>query len=448
MKSYKNILFTLLAIVMVLTGLSCRKAGEITTSLQPQTSEPLTAPATPQAPRLEYWTCSMHPQVKEPKPGNCPICGMTLIPLYATGASATGEKTPSDQGEVYLSQEGIRQASVRVEPAEKRGLSKELLIFGSLGYNFNLHRDVIPLVSGRIEKQFIDFNLTEVKKGASLISIYSTEAIAYQEEYLKALRERWLSTFYERELLDSMVKLAAEKLQRIGYTDDDLKHLQEDCKVAPDIIVRAPISGSIVGNMVHIGEMAKPDQPLYHIVPLDELWFNAQVFEPDLGLLELGQKVRITTKSFPGEEFVGKLAFIGRTLEASNRTIPVRFTIPNPKLRLLPNLSANGALEIPLGNFLSVPNSAVLDLGTRHVVYIQKEVGAYVRRNVRVGQVTQHYTKIIEGLTAGDLVVTSGAFLVDAQSQLRSAAPVGVDAPVGTEKTSESPPAAAQPHHH
>lgn len=399
--------------------------------------------------KIEYYTCSMHPQIHADKPGDCPICGMKLIPVYNSPGSATHPTSPSN-GEVRLNADGIRQAAVSTEPAIKRTLSKDLLIFGALGYNLNLHRDVVPLVEGRIEKQFIDFNQTEVKEGDPLVSLYSQEAIRLQEEYLKALRERWLSTFYERDLLDSMVSLATEKLKRIGYADGDLTRLREDKKVTPNVTIRSPISGSIVGNMVHVGELAKIDMPLYHIVPLDELWFNAQVFEPDLGLLKIGQTVKITTKSFPGEVFPGRLSFIGRSLDASNRTIPVRFAVPNTDRRLLPNLSASGRLEIPLGEVaLSVPNSAVLDLGTRHVVYMEKEQGVYVPRNVHVGHVTSEYTQILDGLSAGDHVVTSGAFLIDAQAQLRGSGERGTDTPQGqgNEAPIDTPPMPAGHHH-
>jgi Cu(I)/Ag(I) efflux system membrane fusion protein len=376
------------------------------------------APAPKEERKIDYWTCSMHPKIRADKPGNCPICGMTLVPVYS-GAS-TGPAAPGTAAAISLSEEGIRQAGVAVDKAAKRNLTKDLLIFGTLGYDQNLHRDVVPLVSGRIEKQFINFNVTEVSKGEPLVSLYSTEALALQEEYLRALRDRWLSTFYERELLSSMIKLAEEKLLRIGFSKKEIEKLEDEKHPTGEVIVRAPVSGSIVGNMVHIGEMAKTDEPLYHIVPLDELWFNAQVFEPDIGLLKIGEKIRITTKSHPGEEFTGRLVFVGRALDAANRTVPVRFVIPNKSRHLLPNLSASGSLEIPLGGVLSVPNTAVLDLGTRHVVYIQRERGSFVPRDVKIGQATRHFTQILDGLNDGDEVVTSGAFLVDAQRQLRA----------------------------
>jgi len=369
--------------------------------------------------KVEYWTCSMHPQIRADKSGNCPICGMTLVPVHAAGP-ASSEAMPGDSKAITLTEEGIRQAGVALEKAEKRKLTKELLIFGTLGYNLNLHRDVVPLVSGRIQRQFIDFNQTEVKKDEPLVSLYSPEALTLQEEYLNALRDRWLSTFYERELLSSMIERAKEKLLRLGYSEKHLARLEEEKEPTGEFIVRSPISGSIVGNMVHIGEFVEANTKLYHIVPLDELWFNAQVFEPDIGLLKLGEKVRITTKSRPGEEFIGKLVFIDRTLDVANRTVSVRFIVPNKDRRLLPNLSASGSLEIPVGDVLSVPNSAVLDLGTRHVVYVQKQKGAYLQQEVHIGQVTQHYTQILDGVSAGDEVVTSGAFLIDAQSQLRA----------------------------
>lgn len=370
--------------------------------------------------KVDYWTCSMHPQIRADKPGDCPICGMTLVPVYAAAAPATGARKAAAGGAISLTEEGIRQAGVAVEKADKRKLSKDLLIFGALGYDLNLHSDVVPLVSGRVQKQFINFNTTEVKKGDPLVSLYSPEALTLQEEYLKALRDRWLSTFYERELMSSVVKLAEEKLLRIGFTPGQIERLKEEKHPTGEVIVRSPVSGSVVGNMVRLGEYVKDDQTLYHIVPLNELWFNAQVFEPDIGLLKIGEKIRITTKSHPGEVFAGRLVFVDRALDPVNRTVAVRFVVPNKQRLLLPNLSASGSVEIPLGDVLSVPNTAVLDLGTRHIVYVQSDHGLFVPKDVKIGQVTKHYTQILEGISQGDQIVTSGAFLVDAQRQLRA----------------------------
>lgn len=371
-------------------------------------------PAEPQKSKILYWTCSMHPQIHADKPGKCPICGMNLVPVESS------ENSPSGSTEIRLSGQGIQLAGVKVEKAERRNLSKDLLIFGTIGYNQNRHRDVVSLVEGRIEKQWVDFNQNEVKKGAPLVSLFSMEAIQLQEEYLKALREKWLSTFYERDLMESAVRLAAERLRRIGFSEEDIDQLRENKSIQKQVIIRSPITGSIVGNMVHVGEMAKKDESLYHIVPLDEMWFNGQVFEPDLGLLKLGQTIRITTKSYGSEEFTGKLTYIGVALDPVNRTVPVRFTVQNKERKLVPNLSASGQIEIPIGKeVLSVPNSAVLDLGTRHIVYVQGEPGSFIQHEVRVGYVTSHYTQILEGLNEGDDVVVSGAFLIDAQSQLR-----------------------------
>ncbi len=397
--------------------------------------------------KIDYWTCSMHPQIHADKPGNCPICGMTLVPVYAASSSSSGQTTVMGGETISLTEEGIRQAGVGIEKAQKRELTKDLLLFGTIAYDLNLHWDVVALVSGRIEKQFINFNQTEIKKGDPLVSLYSPEAITLQEEYLKAQRDRWLSTFYERDLLTSAIRLAEEKLQQIGFSREDIAKLGEEKKLLEQVIVRAPNTGTIVGNMVHIGEYVKADQKLYHIVPLDDLWFNAQVFEPDIGLLKLGEKIRITTKSHPGEVFTGKLVFIDRELDVANRTVLVRFLVPNKERRLLPNLSASGSLEIPIGNVLSVPNTAVLDLGTRHIVYVQKEKGFYTQRDVRIGQVTQHYTQILDGLSAGDEVVVSGAFLIDAQRQLRAGFGAGETQAGKPEEPVTTPPMPAGHHH-
>lgn len=423
-------------------GAGCRK---------PEGQRPPDAPLPPTSavpaggkstPSIAYWTCSMHPQIRAEKPGNCPICGMTLVPVRTAASAADASASVAGGDEVRLLPEAIHQAGVRIEKAQRRQLSKEVVIFGTIGYNLNLHRDVVSLVEGRVERQWVDFNQTEVAKDAPLVTLYSPESMVLQEDYLKALRERWLSTFYERKLLGSMVTLAGEKLRRIGFTDEDLARLQRERKAQAEVVVRAPIAGTIVDNQVHLGEIVKAGQALYHLAPIDVLWFNAQVFEPDLGLLRNGQEVRITTKADPGKESIGRLIFIGRSLDPVSRTVPVRFAVPNPDRKLLPNLSADGRLMVPLGeNIPSVPNSAVLDLGLRHVVYVQKEPGVYAARNVRIGQATEHFTQILEGVEEGAEVVVAGAFLIDAQAQLRGGSGASTAAP------SEPAPLPSEHHH-
>lgn len=369
-------------------------------------------------PAVEYWTCSMHPQVREPKPGECPFCGMDLTPVRA--APGKGTAAVSASAEIHLDADAIRQAGVRTEKVARRKLSREITLFGSIGDDLNRRREVVSLVEGRVERQWIDFNQTEVAKGAALVSLYSAEAMGLQEEYLKALRERWLSTFYERDLLGAAVKIAGEKLRRLGFTEADLRQLERERAPRNEIVLRAPIDGAIVENLARLGEVVKAGQTLYRLAPLDEVWFNARVFEPDLGALRPGQTIRVTTKADPGRAHLGRLIYIGRSLDETNRTASVRFALANPERALLPNMSASGTAEIPLGDaVLSVPTSAVLDLGTRRLVYVQKEEQVFVAREVRVGQSSARDIEIVEGLAEGETVVVAGAFLVDAQAQLR-----------------------------
>ncbi|MCC7519123.1 MAG: efflux RND transporter periplasmic adaptor subunit [Verrucomicrobiae bacterium] len=444
-------LFTLLlatATTLSLATVGCRRADA------PPSASDVPAAGKSVEP-VEYWTCSMHPQVREPKPGRCPFCGMNLTPVRAASKDTAGSAAPV---EVRLEAEAIRQAGVQVEPVQRRRLSREVTVFGTLGYDLNRHHDVVSLVEGRVERFRIDINQTEVAKDAPLADLYSVEALGFQEDYLKSLRERWLSTFYERDLLASMVALAREKLRRIGFTDEDLVRLEKERKPRPEVVVRAPIAGTLVDNMVRLGEIVRAGQTLYHLAPLDEIWFNAQVFESDLGALHLGQRVRVTTKAEPGREHTGKLVFLGRMLNENNRTVPARFVLPNPDRTLLPNLSASGVVEILVGDaVLSVPNSAVLDLGTRHVVYLEEQDGMFTPREIRAGQVTPHYTEIVSGLTEGEPVVVAGAFLVDAQAQLRAGAGEGMSGMPGMKDmgihdkatlTTNSPPEMAAPHPH
>jgi Cu(I)/Ag(I) efflux system membrane fusion protein len=392
------------------------------------------------------WTCSMHPQIRQDHPGDCPICGMALVPLRSllTPAPATNSPSPSEPTKsivspipeqpketiVHLDAAQSSVSSIKTAPVEERKVQRKVDLFGEIAYISDNHTDFTWYYGGRIQKVLIDYNTTEVSAGTPILEFYSDEAIADQRSYLETLRQRWLATFYERKNFDSQLGAIAERLSRIGITPEDLKALEKGGKIISNFIIRSPRSGSILGALPHAGERFTPDKVLFHIAPLEHVWFVADVYEQDLSMLKLGQEIRISCRAHPEDVFKGKLVFIDREVDPQRRTLKARFLVPNSKRLLLPQLSATGTLELGVQkSLLAVPASAVIDTGRRQLVYVETSPNTYELRAVKVGAEGElsadrasgsiKWVPVIEGLTEGEKVVTSGAFLIDAEAQMQ-----------------------------
>lgn len=375
----------------------------------------------------QVWTCSMHPQIKQDKPGSCPICGMDLTPVKPASAKEKQDTqsttNPLSGSSVSLmpSQESV--ASIQTTLVKSGLYTRDIEFFGDIKYIQDNHIDLTSFYPGRIEKVLINFNTTEVSQGQPLLEIYSEEAINDQEKYLEALRQRYLTTFYERKITTAQIQTLKEKLFKGGLTEEDLQALVNEKKVRKYITVRAARSGSIVGPIPHVGARINQESIIFHIVPLNKVWFAARVFESDIDSLKPKQKAVIETKARPGKTYEGKLVFIDRILDPTNRTVLARFEIDNPAKELLPEMSATG--KIKAGDSqkrIIIPSSALIDTGVRKLVYVKKGDTEYEQREVEVMETIPGQSETIaisSGLAIGEEVVTSGAFLLDAEAELR-----------------------------
>lgn len=382
------------------------------------------------------WISPMHPWIKSDKPGQCPVCGMDLVPMaeYEKMQAANAPSTPGQEGspapagsaDIQLGAAQDAVLSAQTEKAGPRVLDRNVRAFGRVEYIADTHVDFTWFYPLRVEKILVDTNTTEVAAGTPVLEVYSEEAIADQEMYLQALRERWLATFYERRVLSAQVEAVAARLRRAGMTDADLQDLAKKGQVMTRFILRAPKAGSFVAPLPHVGERYDRGQTLFHLAPLDKVWFVADVFEQDLGVLKKGQKGRITTKADPGQGHAGELVFIGRSLNAESRTVPVRFLVANPEKRLLPQLSGTVDLAIPLGKpAVVIPRTAVLETGERSIAYVKTAEGRYQQRVLHLGLRTDDHVEVLQGIAAGEEVVVGGAFLIDAEAQVRGVGAAG-----------------------
>jgi Cu(I)/Ag(I) efflux system membrane fusion protein len=360
----------------------------------------------------------MHLQIRQNKPGRCPICGMVLTPVSVS--AETKVKTDTAATIVQLRPAQEEMMSVKLAVAGPFALHKKIQIFGEMEYILNQHRDFSWFYPGRVERLLISYNTTHVQEGTPLLEIYAPEAITDQENYLKSVRDRYLTTFYERRVADAQVEAMKMRLVQAGFSEEDIQNLVRKKAVQRTLILRAPHTGTIVGPMPHVGEQITPENVLFHIVNLDRMWFVGKVFEQDLAALQLGQSLEIETKAFPGKKFSGRLVFIDRTLNEQTRTVMARFEVPNPEHELLPKLSGVGTIDFSLGEAaVTVPTAAVIDTGKRKIVYVEKGPQTYEQRDVTVGRSQAERLEIISGVGSGEKVVAGGAFLIDAETQLK-----------------------------
>jgi len=389
----------------------------------------------------------MHPQVQQDHPGNCPICGMALVPLHTHEDSTVAnsstevqsaaltetdqkhlpEMSPLAEAVIHLDEARSSVASIQTTPVESRAVQRKIDLFGEIGFIPDRHAELSWYYSGRIEKLLVDLNKNEVRAGEPLLQVYSQEAVADQRAYLEVLRERWQTSFYQRKIYDAELTTIAERLSRIGMTAQDFKDLEKSGKIHSEFIIGAPRSGSILGPVPSVGEGFTANQTLLHIASLDDVWFVADVYEQDLAFLKLGQPITIQCSARPDKTFHGRLVFIDRQVNPQKRTIMARFLVPNPEHQLLPGLAATGGLQLGSQmSLLAIPAAAVIDTGKRQLVYVETSPHTYELRPVTIGpegelpnEGSTRWVPVISGLKPGEKVVSAGAFLIDAEAQMQ-----------------------------
>ncbi len=381
--------------------------------------------ATPQAPaerKVLYWYDQMNPARRSDKPGKAPD-GMDLIPKYAGGID-----TPKDMpaGTVGITAErqqfiGVRTAAVRTERLERT-----IRATGQVAFNETRIGHVHTKVNGYIEDVFVDFVGKFVRKGDPLFTIYSPDLVATQEEYLIARRgQKSLGDAPYPDLsqnADSLVRAALERLRLWDVSDNDIRALESTGQVKRTLTIYSPATGVVTERAAyHHGRYVTPDTDLYTIVDLSNVWILADVFENEVPYVRLGQRAVMHLSYLGHRTYSGRVSFIYPTLDPKTRTVKVRLEFPNPGFALKPEMFADVELKVDYGTHVVVPQDAVLDSGTEQIVFVAHPEGRFEPRKVQVGPTADGRTVILSGLRPGDSIVTSGNFLIDSESRLKSA---------------------------
>jgi Cu(I)/Ag(I) efflux system membrane fusion protein len=276
-----------------------------------------------------------------------------------------------------------------------------------------------------VEELFVDYTGQVVHKGQPLFTLYSPDLVASQDEYLLALRTQAkvkdspLAEVHEQ--AEHMVDAARDRLRLWTVSDQQLDELARRGKAKTAIPIYSPFSGYVTEKKVFRGMFVEPGMRLYTIADLSTVWVNAEIYEFEVPFVKVDQQAAITFSSYPGQPFYGRVSYIYPYLNEQARTVKVRVELPNPGLRLKPEMYGDVLLKINRGNQVAVPEQAVLDSGTRKQVFLVRGEGLFEPREVKVGPKIGAFYEVQEGIEAGDRVVTSGNFLIDSESKLMAA---------------------------
>lgn len=428
------------------------------------------------SPEPTIWTCSMHPQIRLPKPGKCPICFMDLIPVE-TGSSG-GELDPK---QIRMSETAVELAGVETTPVTRAYAERSVRMVGKLDYDETKVSYITAWVPGRLDSLFVDYTGATVTKGDHMVHMYSPELIAAQEELLQAKKAvaalKGANSPVLKSTANETLKSAREKLRLYGLSDRLIKDIEDGNAPRDHLTITAPSSGVVVHKDAKEGMYVSTGTRIYTIADLKHLWVLLEAYESDLPWLRYGQHITFTSASFPGESFDALISFINPVVDPKTRTVGIRAVVNNKDMRLKPEMFVSATVKSKLdsdGNVIApelagkwispmhpeivkdapgkcdicgmdlvpaetfgytagrkssgkapllIPASAPLITGTRAIVYIElpsDEGVVFEGREVTLGPRAGDYYVVKEGLSEGDRVVTKGSFKIDSELQIQA----------------------------
>jgi Cu(I)/Ag(I) efflux system membrane fusion protein len=367
--------------------------------------------------RVTAWIDPMYsmgpPHVyKSNQPGRAPDCGMKLVPVYADDAAVTNTASSvSGYTSVSMSQPRQQLIGVKTAAAEVRNLSRTTRAAGRIAVDERRTAQIHTKLEGLVEAISVNFIGQPVRRGDVLLSIYSPDLLATQNELLLAQRNT-------SDLGRTLASAARTRLRLWDMSDADIDHVVRTGKAMRDVTLRSPVNGVVMAKNVVLGARVIPADMLFKIGDLSHVWVLADVYESELASLRVGASAQVIAG---GQTLAARVTFIGPVIAAQTRTASVRLELENPAGLLKPDMYADVLLQQPIGNVVAVPDSAVMNTGTRSVVFVADSNGAFEPREVVTGSKVPGFYEIRSGIAAGERVVVDANFLVDSESRLKSA---------------------------
>jgi Cu(I)/Ag(I) efflux system membrane fusion protein/cobalt-zinc-cadmium efflux system membrane fusion protein len=433
-------------LAIVLAGAAAWYAGLLQPAGQKQQEDAATG-----GENIEY-TCSMHPQVVQDEPGNCPICGMELVPRdRPEEAEKNGEReiaywrAPMNPEEIYdqpgkssmgmdlipvyedqlvagvdISIDPVMEQNmgIRTETVQRGPLKHTIRTYGHVTYDETRMARINLRFNGWIQRLYVDFTGKHVQKGEPMFDFYSPELVTAQQELLEAQRN---SRLRSGEPSRKMLETVKSRLHFYNISDSEIQRLLDREKIQPVLTIRSPFTGVVTEKNAQEGDFIQAGKTVYQIADLSRIWVEAHIFEYELGRVEKGQPAEMSLPYLPGEKYRGKVAYIYPYLQRKTRDVVVRLEFDNPDLFLKPDMYGDVRIKTGQGKHcIHVPRSAVLRSGERDIVFVRRAEGKFTPREIELGlPLDNDRYQVLKGLAPGEQVVTSGQFLLDSESRLR-----------------------------
>src|SRR5213082_1345394 len=400
---------------------------------------------------VDYYTCTMHPSVKSQTPGKCPICSMDLVPVMKRGGEEAksqaspqtqnvnsggemkdmpgmpgmktgGETKGAQTSEFIVPVERQQQIGVTYAKVERKPLRHTIRAVGMVVPDKGRNWQFVSRVDGYVQRLDVKSPGEIVEKDAPLLSIYSPDLLTSEREFVELLRMRDQAKSKDaRETPERLIQSARRRLQLWNVTPQQISELEKTRKASDTLTLLSPFRGVVQSVPVEQGKNVKMGDMLVEVADLGVVWVWAEFYENELSMLQTGQKIAVTAKSYPGENFDGTISVINPFIDEMKRTAKVRIDIPNADFKLRPGMYVNAELAMDMGEALTVPVSAIMPTGERNVVFVDKGEGKLEPRIVQLGTKYGDIYEVQSGLQEGERVVASANFLIDAESKVQGA---------------------------
>jgi Cu(I)/Ag(I) efflux system membrane fusion protein len=324
---------------------------------------------------------------------------------------------------VTLDARARQLAGVQTAQAIVKSLAKEIKTTGKIAMNENGRTYITSRVEGRVDELYVTAEGETIAPGQAIAAVYSPTYIAAQEEYLLTLETVQKLKNAGKDVVqmnNRLMEAARRKLQLLNVPDSDIAHLEHTRQPKDHMTIYAQFGGTVLEKQLLPGAFIMPGDKLYSLSDLSSVWLYADIYEKDIAGITPGQAVMVTSGAYPGQTFTGNVTFINPVLDDATRTVKVRVEMANPGGKLKPNMFVNANVQIPLGDSLVIPESGLLDTGSRKIVFVAQSEDTFVKREVVAGQQADGYVQILSGLQPGETVVTAATFLIDSQTKLGS----------------------------
>ncbi|NOY46728.1 MAG: efflux RND transporter periplasmic adaptor subunit [Chlorobi bacterium] len=365
-----------------------------------------------QDPVTKLWTCAMHPQIRMEEPGNCPICGMELIPLEESNDSS--ENIASN--EIIMTPEAIQLANIQTSVVTKSNASKEIRLLGKVKPDERRLYSQVSHIPGRIERLYVNFTGEKVFRGQKMVRIYSPDLITAQKELFEAIRSR--------DIYPQLYTASRNKLKLWKLSDKQIDAIEKSGVVSEQLDIYSDYSGYVMKRNVELGDHIMAGSNLFDIANLSSVWIMFEAYEADIPWIHINDMVEFTIQAIPGKEFKGKVTYVDPFVSSNTRVAKVRVELKNPGNKLLPEMYASGIINAKLSGVedaIMIPKSAVLWTGKRGVVYVKvphEKTISFVYREIILGEDLGDFYIVKNGLNEGEVVATNGVFRIDASAQL------------------------------